>query len=528
MNDILSLFPLAKPRTSQISVIKAIEKAYQDGYKNVLLEAPVGSGKSAIAITIAKHFGEAHILTPMKSLQDQYLDDFKEEEELVLMKGRAAYPCVYEEPTSHKIIVEAIKQGDRVPPGSISCAVGPCIYSSGVKEDCAKNVGTCPYTVAIETAQKKDFVIHNLHSFIFQAYFANRFQERKILIIDECHRIEDTIRSFASKSISIPFLIPGADLLTKRGIKTLDEWSSVLGIYSEKFDDFKDGHGISDRDRFFSLLESLSSLSDKIGEDFVAHVTTDIPSRRTKFEFIPERVSELTNKLLLDFGSKTLLMSGTIYNKSLFCRNVGLKEEETCFIRIGTSFPLSSRPIYMKSSYMVDTSHKNWDVNYPKMIASIRHIMSVFKDVKGLIHTPSYKASQLIEISLKDTGRIRSHTSETFQSSLQEFYSSTEPVIFLSPICQQGVDFKYERARFQIVIRVPYPNAGDPFVARKVEKDYPWFNYQALVAFGQQIGRVNRAEDDFGVTVLLDERFKAFTNKNRNLLPNWVKEGIIE
>jgi Rad3-related DNA helicase len=99
--------------------------------------------------------------------------------------------------------------------------------------------------------------------------------------------------------------------------------------------------------------------------------------------------------------------------------------------------------------------------------------------------------------------------------------------VFISPVCQQGVDFKGDRARFQIVTRIPYLNTSDEFVSHKVENDFAWYNYKALVVFGQQIGRVNRAEDDYGATFLLDERFNRFISKNSTKLPKWLRDAIV-
>jgi len=109
---------------------------------------------------------------------------------------------------------------------------------------------------------------------------------------------------------------------------------------------------------------------------------------------------------------------------------------------------------------------------------------------------------------------------------LEEFYKASGNRVFLSPNCSQGVDFKQDRARFQIILRVPYLNTQDPFLAYKVANDFPWYNHQALVTFGQQIGRVNRSEDDFGVTILVDDRFPKFIKKNSLYLPKWVKDSI--
>jgi Rad3-related DNA helicase len=153
--------------------------------------------------------------------------------------------------------------------------------------------------------------------------------------------------------------------------------------------------------------------------------------------------------------------------------------------------------------------------------------MDVFPEEKGLIHAPSYQASLVVYNALKSTGRIVMHDKDNFQETLLEFYKDKNPNVIISPICSEGVDFKGERARFQMILRVPYPNANDPLMAKKYKEDYGYVNYKALVTFGQQIGRVNRSETDFGVTVLMDSRFESFIYKNKSLLPGWVKEALI-
>lgn len=534
--NILEEFPLETPRRNQIDVLKAIEKAYKDGYRNVLLDAPVGSGKSAIAIAAANYFGEAHILTPRKSLQDQYYEDFNNED-VVLMKGRSSYPCTYISSNQVKLYKEVVREitaGKIVTPtgGELSCGEGPCTNSSTAYIACTDTINgvanfPCPYHVAIDVAQQNDTVIHNLHSFIFQAFFTARFQRRKLMVIDECHEVEGIVRGFASKSVTIPKNFRDNELPVQGQYKTLEEWSGYFEQFVDLFGSTPDRFGVTDREKFLNTLQTLDILNEKFGEKFVPVVERDPILRRTKFTFIPERVGDLVNTYLLDFGEKRLLMSGTIYNKEIYCKNVGLNPEETCFIRIGSTFPKANRPIYFKDDYKIDTSHKFWDENYREMISGIRRVFDVFDDVKGLIHTPSYNASQVIFNSLRDTERVMMHTKDDFQEKLQEFYASEEPMVFLSPTCQQGVDFKYDRARFQIILRVPYLNTSDPFVEYKVKNDFPWYNYQALVLFGQQIGRVNRADDDFGVTILMDERFGKFLSRNKSYLPKWVQEAII-
>ena len=91
MINIQNVFPFAEPRDTQIDVIEQIDYHFSRGKRFIVLQSPVGSGKSAIALAVARHFQSSYILTPRKSLQDQYYEDFGQY--VTLLKGRAAYPC---------------------------------------------------------------------------------------------------------------------------------------------------------------------------------------------------------------------------------------------------------------------------------------------------------------------------------------------------------------------------------------------------------------------------------------------------
>jgi Rad3-related DNA helicase len=219
-------------------------------------------------------------------------------------------------------------------------------------------------------------------------------------------------------------------------------------------------------------------------------------------------------------------MSGTIYDKAMFCRNLGLNPDDAYFIRIPSTFPIPNRPIYIKEGYQADTSFVGWNDNFKDIVEKIEKIAGIFHDVKGLIHAPSYEAAEQLYNAIPGN-RIVTHTKTNFQEKLSEFYLSKDNKIFISPVCQQGVDFKEDRARFQIILRVPYLNTSDDFVRDKVENDFNWYNYQALIVFGQQLGRPVRSESDYGATFLMDERFNRFISRNSGKIPKWVQQAII-
>lgn len=533
--SILEYFPLETPRATQAKVITAIDNAFRDGKRIIILEAPVGSGKSAIAMTFARAYADSHIITPRKSLQDQYYEDF--EDDIVLMKGRNAYPCTIEaSPKQYKRICQEISQGHVVAPavGESSCASGPCRNSESIWKMCTNSNGPCPYTVAIETAQKHHSVVHNIHSFIFQTNFGNKFERRSLMVIDEAHEIENTIRDFITKKFTVGQVIAPAD---QPNFTDVNLWCDFF--LSDQFvPQETDGEAArkredeeykSPKDQYIDRVESLRANAEYYKTNFSVKPGKVFAGMReigTSFEFIPHSIGDAGHRYLFDYGDRVLLMSGTIYDHDQYCRSIGVNPSEALSIKIPSSFPVDNRPIYLKPDYQVDTSFSNWKDNFPKMISIIDRIQNIFKDVKGLIHAPSYEAAQEIAGAVPGK-RLMTHGRHDFQEKLEEFYATKEPRIFISPVCQQGVDFKDDRARFQILTRVPYLNTSDEFVSHKVQNDFNWYNYQALIVFGQMLGRPVRSEKDFGATFLLDERFNKFVSRNSKKLPRWVQDAFV-
>lgn len=539
--DIMEFFPLETARKSQELGIREIHKAFESGIKIVILEAPVGSGKSAMSITLARYYGggQSHLITPTKSLQNQYFDDF--EDDIVLMKGRNAYPCTIDSSKSrYSQIIKDITNGRVETPKQheMNCAVAPCRDDTEVYKLCTSS-RACPYAVAMEVAQNHPMVIHNLHSFIFQASFGKKFEKRGLLVVDEAHEIEGTVREFVTKKIQLtnPFTKVELDEI-KESNKTWTDWESFLlqpKFVPEETDNDRarkkiDPHYSSAKDKYVKSVVNLNSMK-QLDKGFAVEINpiTRVGTGHITgvvFEFVPTYVGSAVNSMLLDYGDKILLMSGTIYNKDRYCSNLGINPSSAHFIRMGSSFPKEARPIYCIPEYQVNTSHATWNDNFSDLVEKIRTVSSIFHDQKGLIHAPSYATAEQLRNALNDP-RYVTHQPGDFQQKLTQFYESTDPLIFISPTCQQGVDFKGDRARFQMILRIPYPSTSSAFMEDKVKNDFPWYMHQSLVVFGQQIGRINRSAGDFGATFLMDERFNRYISRNSSMLPDWVKSAIV-
>ena len=74
--NIIEKFPFQKPREGQLEIISEIVDAIDRGYSNIILEAGTGTGKSAVATTLARIYQPSYILTMTKQLQSQYAAEF--------------------------------------------------------------------------------------------------------------------------------------------------------------------------------------------------------------------------------------------------------------------------------------------------------------------------------------------------------------------------------------------------------------------------------------------------------------------
>lgn len=89
---------------NQEDVVKEVIKAIEDDYKIIFLKGVCGTGKSAIALNLAKEIGRASIVVPIKNLQKQYEEDYTNKKYLLkngqklkikIMTGRANHICPY-------------------------------------------------------------------------------------------------------------------------------------------------------------------------------------------------------------------------------------------------------------------------------------------------------------------------------------------------------------------------------------------------------------------------------------------------
>ena len=121
-------------------------------------------------------------------------------------------------------------------------------------------------------------------------------------------------------------------------------------------------------------------------------------------------------------------------------------------------------------------SLKNRNANIDNIVAKILEIAEKYPNEKGVVHTYTYVISKMIEDRLKTNDRFIFHNSKNRQSQTQRFIESDEPKILVSPYSFEGVDFKDDLARFQIIAKNPFPNmfGNNQYEARDRVSDFHW------------------------------------------------------
>ena len=89
---------------TQADVVKEILEAIDNGHKLIFIKGVCGSGKSAMALNLARHFKKTSIVVPIKSLQEQYEKDYTQTNfilkngkplNIAVIKGRNNFHCPF-------------------------------------------------------------------------------------------------------------------------------------------------------------------------------------------------------------------------------------------------------------------------------------------------------------------------------------------------------------------------------------------------------------------------------------------------
>ena len=510
------------PRPEQIRIIDEIIEAIEMGFKNIIVEAGTGTGKSAIATSIAKYIQDSYILTMTKQLQNQYLDDFSYM--LAEIKGKSNYNC------------------EKIATTCDDCKVDDYNDTPGISK--IPHCNDCPYRTALKHAQGSANMLTNYDYLFMAGNYAELFEPRTLLILDESHNLEKKIMSFIGKTLNrnkiynfynLDIFYPVTNGETLKSIDNNDYWIGLLHKLSSKaFNNKAIAPNRKQRELYTKDLRKFNYLIDML-ENPETKFIIELPTKKEilkdkviddkfhnglKAEFKPLKISDYSDQLL-KFGDIRLFMTGTLGSKDKFCEWIGIDPNETYYLYVKSPFPVNNRPII--KSYVGSMSNNRW--KNTNAINKIKEIISKHKGQKGVIHTASNQQAWFIKKSL-DSKNVWVAQGSTREDTIRRFESSHRPVILVGAGIKDGVDFKGDKCRFQIIFKIPYPSLAGKQVNIRMHYDESWYNYQTIMPLMQAYGRGIRDMDDYCTCYVLDNDFEKLLRKFRYLFNEYFLEAI--
>lgn len=531
--DIIENFPFPQPREGkngegQLEIINKIKNAFDEGFRYVLLEAGTGTGKSAIATTLAGIYQSTYILTMTKQLQSQYGVQFG----YPVVKGRGNFSC--KETISNSCDIGDCQTTPRLQKFVCEHGISKSPFDGGpfAFEDAYgakiyfRSNDHCKYWDQKANAVKSHITLMNYDYALLELNYVKHFGKRKLMVLDEAHNIEDKLMHRLEVNIynkrlenDIKKSIPPDMMSYENPV----DWILFLETIYESYKEIavqKMPKNKADRINRtkLRLLELITNL-DETPENWVV----DKISGGVVFK--PLKIDLYAEDRLFRHADNCLFMSATILDADLFCSWLGIDPQEAYQIRVKSDFPASARPIHLK--IVGNMSRRSIKRTAPKTIPLLEKIINHHRYEKGLIHTHNYNCQKYIMSKIKNN-RLIDHNSNNREYQLHKFEESQENLVLVSPSMGEGVDLPYEKCQFQVIYKIPFPYLGDRQINQRRLKDPKWYAYKTVMTLLQAYGRGMRAEDDYCETYILDGNFRMLLHNRlyRNLVPDFFKEAI--
>ena len=545
-------------RPQQKEVILDIVNTFFEGDCNLyLLDAPTGSGKSIIALTVSGFLAEfkmrGYILTSDLMLQGQYEKDlYGYNLRWGSIKGVDNYTCA--------VNFEKFSMGE--------CRMKNISYEESENLSCFSE---CGYLYNRKLAIKSPVTLLNYSYWLIQRnYVEGKMQEkgkgvpfpkRDFTLCDEAHKVPEIVQNHFSPRIddkTFDKLDKLRSMLSKNNIfnvrTTPAKVRSIINSLKRELDPDKIYFHLKE---FELVLQDYVKAGHKLKEHTVSKYPKDITVPKEwrfylglsdwvkdchcKFEDYNHIISQvgldkmikndqgenvifncLDESYMMDrhFHSQAgfkLLMTATMGDPSIFLKNIGATNAR--YFKMDTHFDFEKSPIYFYPKRRMSMSQK--EKNMPWMQNKIDEILKKHPDENGIIHSGSYENSMRIYEALSDDNRKRvlvyqgTHEKEKV---LEKFFAEKN-LVMMGPSILEGLDLAAEKSRFQIFMKVPFPSLGDKFVSAKMDFQPDWYDWKTTISVLQGVGRSVRSESDWAITYFLDGCLSDLIRRRRSSFP---------
>lgn len=516
--------------------------------KNILLDLPTGVGKSILALKIAQEYKKTvnkhakfDIITNSKMLQEQYVDEFNSPANLW---GKNNYDCAEY---------------------SCSCESGK-EFNKLNKSKC----DNCPYDESKKRYLSSDINLTNFHMFIMlNLYQPDILKSRgsNVLIIDEAHGFEQVFSDYVSLNLGEfnikKFKLSNSKAIIKSlknikdtekfvefcneylvneissklatlkneikndpindGVQKIKRNNNINSVIGEQADSIKNINLKTELENYASKLDNFLKDYEKQPENWVLEQNYSTTGKIT-LSIQPVWSHPYLPEIIWDKYDHVILMSGTILSKQTFAYLNGMSMNQTEYYSIDSPFKVTNRPIYYMPIGKMSYTKK--EDSFKKMVPYIEKILKKYRKVKGVIHSHTYEIQGWVQESIVDNRILYHDTKDKERALKRHLYGKDDTSVMCSPSISTGVNLEDGHARFQVMLKVPYPSLASKKNKIRQKSMPEWYNQMTVAGFIQMYGRAVRSYSDKADFIILDASFGDMMNYSGHLFPNWVSRAI--
>jgi len=555
-----------KPRDNQVQSCDRILTSFLDeGFKNVILSAPTGTGKSIIGAVVAevahtiKHpddnAGASFLLTATNVLAHQYHDTFVDDtkpadEGFYIVKGGGNYEC-------------AALSSPEEPQTAEVCSIR-IFQKTGMDDTIQRYCNSCEYLFSRTMKAKARHLITNYAYYFLDRLFATYpMAPRTVCVFDEVHLMNDLFTEqksiFLSEKRIDAFTKEIAEELSLGNTEVFRDLKLLKDhLVAGKIDDSNYNTYLRTMLRAYNLVwqsaekdaqrnirshskyVKLTRLAKKYHnltcaiDDLFLFEYPHVFEYKKKDPKKGQNDHEMTVKPIfvgemfeaLDNADHNLLMSATVSEQ--YIKRTMTLPGTTKHIRLEPTFaPENKKVIFFKPQSLNYESMKKPET-VKKICATAYQIVEhhTEKGERGMILCPSFVVVQSIAETLRQMGgkyKVFEHErGQKLADKLEEFKAyRAGPAVLLTPSGFEGIDLPGDLSRYQIIVKAPYGSLGDKRI-KVILENYPdIYSLTTLMKITQGAGRSVRSSEDYATTYMLDTGIQRLWSAKNN---EWADE----
>lgn len=541
------------PRDGQVEVCRDIVLAFEAGKSCVFVDAPTGSGKSVVAVVVAKAMGrratgtKSVIVSSTNALVRQYRRDFSSAPGVVPLFGADNYRCSLRTSLSGKQV-----------------SAEKCYRKSKFFEEQfagteleAEHCGNCEFRRSRDRKVDDQVVVTNYAYFAIDRLYLETlaegrlptFRDRELFVFDEAHLFNEQFASHCTVHTSARRLKESIeDLRSLLGPDSGAEraYSSAFGILLDNVR--RETIGPRNVGKFLSTLMKFYGLVHGIARDAAREATSEADyDRRWEvgekyrrllckvedyFEYdldvavtCEPRAEELTVKPIFAgqvFGALrsryNLFMSATL-DPAYMARTLMIDQSEAAEIRAPYRFEPDDKRIRVPDRGLtIAVSYRNSRDSSAlgRLAETCSMVLREHRHQSGIVVSTSFAMAREVASRVSSDHAILLHEPSARVDDLVEALRvAGRPTVLFSPSLFEGIDLPGDASRFQVLLKAPYYSLADRRMTAIMRNHPDVYDQMTVMRLVQVLGRSTRFRGDKSTSYFLDRNLeRVFDSRN--------------